>query len=63
MTIEEVKSHVTEHDLKTRTIHVLVKFSCKRVRLIAVGRKYLTVLHNGDVVKLHPRDAGCLVGL
>ena len=49
MTIEQVKARVTQHDLETQSVHVQTTLVDHPLRLVAIGRLFLTVLSEGNV--------------
>jgi hypothetical protein len=54
MTIEQVKAKVTRRDLETRSVHVQTTLTPHLLRLVAIGRAFLTVLSEGNVRRIDP---------
>jgi hypothetical protein len=54
MTIEQVKSKVTQRDLVCRSVHVQTTLTPYPLRLVAIGRKFLSVLNEGNVRRIDP---------
>jgi hypothetical protein len=54
MTIEQVKANVTRRDLETKSVHVQTTLTPYPLRLVAVGREFLTVLNEGNVRRIGP---------
>lgn len=54
MTIEEIKKKVTRRDIESRTIHVQTTLTPYPLRLVGIGRQFLTVLNEGNVRRIDP---------
>jgi hypothetical protein len=54
MTIKQVKADVTNRDIETRSVYVQTTLSPHPLRLVAIGRRFLTVLNEGNVRRIDP---------
>jgi len=54
MTIQQVKSKVTRYDLESRSIYVQTTLLPHPLRLVSIGRQFLSVLNEGSVKKIDP---------
>ncbi len=54
MTIKQVKAKVTERDLQIKSVFVQVSMYESPVRLIKVGRKFLTIMKEGYLRIIDP---------
>lgn len=54
-TIKQINDKVTAYDLKTKSVYVQTTLGLNPLRLVGIGRKYLTVQkHNGDSQRINP---------
>jgi hypothetical protein len=51
MTIQEIKRQVTTHDLATKSVWINTTLTDLPIRLIAIGKKFLTTLNNAGIVR------------
>lgn len=54
MTIQQVKAKVTSRDLEAKSVHVQTTLTPYPLRLVGIGRQFLTVLNEGNVRRIDP---------
>jgi hypothetical protein len=54
MTIQQVKEKVTRWDIEHKSVHVQTTLTPRPLRLVAIGREFLTVLNEGNVRRIDP---------
>ena len=54
MTILEIKSKVTPQDMKSRSVWVQTNLTNNPYRLVKIGRKFVSVLSEGQVKIIDP---------
>jgi hypothetical protein len=54
MTIQDVKAKVTARDLESKSVFVQTTLTPYPLRLVAIGRSFLSVLSGGCVKRIDP---------
>ena len=54
MTIQEIKAKIARRDIESKSVFVQTTLVHNPLRLVAIGRKFITVLSQGNYRRIDP---------